>query len=65
MEQLFWAGLAVSAYLPATVVPTGPDAAGLPIGVQILGPAYGDHVTLDVAEHLEAVGHRFAAPPGW
>lgn len=65
LEQLFWAGLAVSAYLPATVVPTGPDEQGLPVGVQIIGPAWGDRLTLAVAEHLEGAGFGFRPPPGW
>ena len=37
-------------YLPATIVPTGPDAGGLPIGVQIVGPEYGDLATIGVAQ---------------
>ena len=44
-EQVFWAGLAGVSLLPATIVPTGPDAQGLPIGVQIIGPEYGDLAT--------------------
>jgi amidase len=32
-EQLFWAGLAINAYLPSTVFPTGLSADGLPIGL--------------------------------
>ena len=64
-DQVFWAGLASVAYLPATVVPAGPDAAGLPIGVQIIGPEYGDLATLGVAKLLEADGFAFAPPPGY
>ena len=37
--QLFWAGLAISAYLPATAVPVGRTADGLPVGMQIIGDA--------------------------
>src|SRR5690606_28455354 len=42
-DQLFWAGLAGIAYLPATVAPIGladgaSDYAGLPVGLQIIGP---------------------------
>jgi amidase len=63
-EQVFWAGLPGVSFLPATIVPTGPDDAGLPIGVQIVGPEYGDRITVGVAEILERMGYRFTAPPG-
>lgn len=59
----FWSGLATVAQLPATVVPTGPDQDGVPIGIQVVGPAYGDRVTIGVARHLEAAGFAFAPPP--
>ena len=64
-EQVFWAGLASVAYLPSTVVPTGADADGLPIGVQIIGPEYGDRITIGVAELLENAGFAFTPPPGY
>ena len=64
-DQVFWAGLAACCYLPATVIPTGPDDDGLPIGVQIMGPEYGDLVTLDVARFLESSGFAFVPPPGY
>jgi amidase len=64
-EQVFWAGLAGVSYLPATIIPTGPDANGLPIGVQIIGPEYGDLFTIEVAQILEQRGFAFRAPPGY
>ena len=64
-QQLFWAGLGGIAHLPSTVVPTGPDARGLPIGVALVGPAWGDRVTLGAAAALEAAGFAFRAPPGY
>ncbi len=64
-NQVFWAGLASGAYLPATVIPTGPDAAGLPIGVQLIGPEYGDLVTIGIAQWLEQQGFSFSPPPGY
>jgi amidase len=64
-EQVFWAGLAGVSYLPATIVPTGPDSNGLPIGVQIIGPEYGDLATIGVAQMLEQRGFAFRAPPGY
>jgi len=63
-QQLFWAGLTGVAQLPSTVVPAAPDANGLPIGVQLVGPAYGDRVTLGAAAALEATGFAFRPPPG-
>jgi amidase len=48
--QLFgWTGPAGAAYLPATVVPAGMSADGLPIGVQIVGPYLHDLTTLRLA----------------
>jgi amidase len=64
-EQVFWAGLAGVSLLPATIVPTGPDANGLPIGVQIVGPEYGDLITIAVAQLLEQAGFAFKPPPGY
>ena len=62
-DCLFWAGLAGASYLPSTVVPTGPGSEGLPIGVQIVGPAFGDLLTIQVAQQLEARGFSFVPPP--
>ncbi|NKB56662.1 MAG: amidase [Alphaproteobacteria bacterium] len=64
-EQLFWAGLAVCCYLPSTVIPTGPNADGLPIGIQIIGRQYGDLETIGLAKLLEAEGYAFTPPPGY
>jgi amidase len=63
--QLFWAGLAGVAHLPATIIPTGPAADGLPIGVQLIGPLYGDMKLIDLAERLEGLGFGFKSPPGY
>jgi len=64
-EQIFWAGLAINSYLPSTVFPTGPGKDGLPIGLQIIGPQFGDLTTLALAGHLEAAGFGFQPPPGY
>ncbi|MEO8163867.1 MAG: amidase, partial [Betaproteobacteria bacterium] len=47
--QMFWAGFPGMAYLPATVAPAGLTKEGLPVGVQIIGPQYGDLATIDAA----------------
>jgi amidase len=62
--QIFWAGLAGVALLPATVIPAGAGPDGLPIGVQIIGPAYGDLRTIGLAQRLESMGFAFTPPPG-
>jgi aspartyl-tRNA(Asn)/glutamyl-tRNA(Gln) amidotransferase subunit A len=46
----------------AISVPAGLDAAGLPIGVQVLAPALGEAVLLRAARALE-VGFAFTARP--
>ena len=46
----------------AISVPAGLDAAGLPIGVQVLAPALGEAVLLRAARALEA-GFAFTARP--
>jgi Asp-tRNA(Asn)/Glu-tRNA(Gln) amidotransferase A subunit family amidase len=51
-----WCALALPANLtgcPATAVPTGVDAEGLPLGLQVLGPRGADARTLAVAAALE------------
>ncbi|MBV1907115.1 MAG: amidase [Pseudomonadales bacterium] len=64
-EQIFWAGLSGASYLPSTVVPTGPNSAGLPIGVQIIGAEYADLTTIMCAEFLEENGCHFVPPPDY
>ena len=64
-EQIFWAGLAINSYLPSTVFPTGPGEDGLPIGLQIIGPQFGDLTTIALAGHLEAAGFAFVPPSGY
>jgi amidase len=64
--QLFtWIGFATMAHLPATVVPVGRTAGGLPVGVQIVGPYLEDRTTIDVGRHIANVLGGFVPPPGW
>ena len=63
MRYVFWAGLTGVSYLPSTVIPTGPGADGLPLGLQIVGPEYGDRTTIGIASMLERIGYQFKAPP--
>jgi aspartyl-tRNA(Asn)/glutamyl-tRNA(Gln) amidotransferase subunit A len=39
--------------LPAITAPCGLDANGLPLGIQIVGPAFGERLVLDVAQRFE------------
>jgi amidase len=64
-DPLFWGGLFGVAHLPATAIPVTRNAEGLPLGVQIVGPAYGDRITIGVARLLEDAGFRFSPPPGY
>ena len=48
--QLAWPGLATFPNLPATSVPVGIDADGLPIGLQVIAAPYCDHTAIAVAK---------------
>ena len=47
-----WMAPAGACYLPATVVPVGLTGAGLPVGVQIVGPFLHDRTTLHLGQIL-------------
>lgn len=47
--QFAFPGLATFPLLPATSVPIGRDADGLPIGVQVIADTYRDHRAIDLA----------------
>jgi amidase len=64
-DQLFWAGYPGMAFLPSTVAPAGFSPAGLPIGVQIIGPQYGDRTCIELARLLEREFQGFVPPPGY
>lgn len=63
--QMFWAGFSGMAYLPSTVAPIGLTSDGLPTGVQIVGPQWGDLSTIAVAALIEKHFYRFTPPPGY
>ena len=48
--------------LPGITVPCGKDAAGLPIGIQMIGDCFGEHKILRAAAAYEAVRGAFPAP---
>lgn len=64
-DQLFWAGFSCVAYLPGAVAPAGLTPAGLPVGVQIVGPQYGDRTCIHFARLLQREWRAFTPPPGY
>ena len=63
-DQLFWAGYTCAFYLPATAAPIDASS-GLPIGVQITAPQYGDLSAIHFARLLEREHRGFVPPPGY
>ena len=64
-DQLFWAGYSGLAYLPSTVAPIGLAKSDLPVGVQIVGPQYGDRTCIAFASLIEREFGGFAPPPAF
>jgi amidase len=64
-DQLFWAGYSGMAYLPSTAAPAGFTPGGLPVGVQIVGPQYGDRMCIEFARLLEQDFQAFVPPRGY
>ncbi|MCY4056578.1 MAG: amidase family protein, partial [Gammaproteobacteria bacterium] len=64
-QQLFWSGLVTGPYLPSTVFPAGLSSDGLPIGLQAVGAAYHDRVTIEFTRLLAQEIGGFQAPPGY
>jgi len=63
--QMFWAGYSCNVYLPSTVAPAGFASDGLPVGIQIVGPQYGDYTCIHFAHLLEREFQSFLPPPGF
>ena len=63
-DQMFWAGISCFFLLPATVAPLGFAPSGLPVGVQIVGPQFGDRTTIQFARLMEKSWQAFVPPPG-
>jgi amidase len=63
LEAIGWAGLIGNVRLPSTVVPVGRTKAGLPIGMQVVGPYLEDRTCIDVARHLSRLLGGFTPPP--
>jgi amidase len=63
--QLVYPGLATLAGQPATAFPVGLTRAGLPIGLQVLGPYLEDRTPIRFAALVEREFGGFQAPPGY
>lgn len=64
-DLMAWPSVATFAYLPATAVPVGRTAAGLPVGMQIIGPYLEDRTTIDFAGRLTELIGGFTPPSGY
>ena len=65
LDQIVWAGIATLTGLPATAAPIGRSDAGLPIGVQIIGPHFEDRTSIAFAQLIEREFGGFVPPPGF
>jgi amidase len=64
-EQPVWSGVANLIGSPATALPAGRTRTGMPVGLQILGPLYGDLTTIELARRIGKEVGGFVAPPGY
>lgn len=64
LPSIAWCCAIGSALLPVVTLPTGLNRAGLPVGVQVIGPFLSDLRLLRIAEMLDAAaGSGFIPPP--
>jgi amidase len=64
VSLIVWGTLATPPGLPATVMPIARSQAGLPIGMQIIGPFLEDRTSIAFARLVERDFGGFALPPG-
>ncbi|HUP34199.1 MAG TPA: amidase family protein [Candidatus Limnocylindria bacterium] len=64
-DLCFWISFASLAGLPATTAPIGLTPAGLPVGIQIVGPYLEDATPIDLAGRLADVIGGYRPPPGF
>jgi amidase len=62
-NQPFWISHASLPGLPAVVAPIGTTPAGLPVGLQIIGPLFEDDTTITFAERLADVAGGYERAP--
>ena len=61
-NQIAWAGIATSNWLPATTMPIGHDDRGLPIGMQVISGYLDDRTTIAFAGLIEREVGGFTPP---
>jgi amidase len=61
-SMLTWIAPATALHLPATAIPAGLTASGLPVGAQLIGPLAGDAKTLAIAQAIDENVRGFIAP---
>ncbi len=64
-DSVAWIAPATLSSCPASQAPVGRTHAGLPVGIQIVGPYLEDRTTIDFARHIETVCGGFVPPPGF
>ena len=65
MDLLNWIAPATLTGCPATVAPVGRSQAGLPVGIQIMGPYWEDATPITFADLLTRELGGFTPPPGY
>lgn len=65
MNQVSLPGYANLAWLPSAVAPIGVNDEGLPVGIQVIGPQYGDLTCVHFVRLLEKTYRGFVPPPGY
>ena len=65
LDNLLWSGVATLAHLPATARPLPWQVGGLPAGIQMIGPSYGDRTTLAFSALCDEIFGTFTPPPGF
>lgn len=68
IDQIMWPGIATFTGLPATAIPLGLNAEGLPVGAQVVGSFLEDRTTIAFARLMEQAFGKPGLPgqrPGW
>jgi len=64
-QQSFWSSIPTLPYLPALTAPCGKTDAGLPVGIQIIAPAFHEKRALKFAGLMATEIGAFEAPPDY
>lgn len=64
-DTIYYPALAILAGQPATAFPGGLNSAGLPLGLQAVGPYLEDRTPLRFTQLVEQGWRKFEAPPGY